>query len=148
MGTVRGSLLLRHAVMGALFALSVSHSRPAMGYTMVVWDDPYDGWGCIGACGGWGDSSYGGDWSGSGEQSGGGGGAEYSDALPTVPEVWCNSDDEIKRAGACQAIMQLNPMAEPGDQYVIQFEDGTQPFKVISRYMTACAREAGPCVRD
>lgn len=148
MKTYRGSLYLRQSVIGVLFAYGLSHARPAVGYTMAVWGDPYDAWGCVGACGGWGDSGYGGDWSGPGDQSSSGGGPEYSDALPTVPEVWCSSDENVKRAGACKAIMQLNPMAERGSKYLVQFEDGTQMFEVISRLTTICAREDGPCVRD
>jgi hypothetical protein len=44
---------LRQCVLGALFAASIGAPRLATGYTMTVWDDPYDNWGCVGACGGW-----------------------------------------------------------------------------------------------
>jgi hypothetical protein len=48
----RNTPFLRQCVLGALFAASIGAPRLATGYTMTVWGDPYDNWGCVGACGG------------------------------------------------------------------------------------------------
>jgi hypothetical protein len=48
----RDAQRLRPFLLGALFLSSLGHHRPAIGYTMTVWSDPYDSWGCVGARGG------------------------------------------------------------------------------------------------
>jgi hypothetical protein len=133
------SILLRQCVLGALFLSSISANNPALGYTMTVWGDPYDGWGCIGACGGWDGGGYFDPYHGPDQGDGGGGGGQTGSAddprnLVLVAKATCTTQPEERehQAGLAYRVGLGGPSKicpgknkDIGHCYEITFSDGS-----------------------
>jgi hypothetical protein len=136
----RDAQRLRPFLLGALFLGSLGHHRPALGYTMTVWGDPYDNWGCVGACGGWDGGGYYDPYY-SGDQGGGGGGdasepgsLENPYNLALAANATCNTqaDEREHQAGLAYRVALGGPSRIcPGHNedfhkyYQVVFSDGS-----------------------
>lgn len=124
------SNILRGFILAALAGGSMMHSDPSVGLsTTTVYGDPGN-WGCIGACGGWGDPGFP-DYGDPGWDPGGGGsggGTVSVDATQGAEAVTCNSEDVVK-IGNAQYVAANNGLAPgPGDRgetITIRWSTGT-----------------------
>jgi hypothetical protein len=151
----RDAQRLRPFLLGALFLSSLGHHRPAIGYTMTVWSDPYDSWGCVGACGGWDGGGYYDPYY-SGDEGGGGGGDGGDDlgtsadnpfvlvivapgGCGTFPDIRETAASTVYRLSFAEGLCYRERSQDENAHYYYQvtFEDGS--VGVYQRSDSSCA---------